>query len=402
MLPFGKPSKTQFATRLIRAIAEQTGIEFGYDSDENELRRLDGDGVINIANLYLEHCKLKKRERAEHLQVIAGVFGQRPEALPSEFSEAKRNLRPKIWTRAVFEFQNLKSQLTDGKSFDMPNVPLGSHLAVTLVYDTDHAMRSVSEEELANWDVSFDAGMQQAIANLDQDTTTFAKLGDALASSMTGDAYDSSRILLNDRLRKLGLEGDLIALVPTRDSFLVATANDRQAVEMLYKVANLTDEDEPVERPLSPLPLVFRDGQRHDWQPPQNHAIRPLFEQVERDFLGSLYNEQKELLEALWENDPEAPFLPTYTGAQRASDNEVFTYSVWSRGAKSLLPNTDVVMLFDSDQGVTIPTSWQQMLTVLGDAVVLDDSIYPSRYLVDQFPSEPQLIELADIDLDLD
>lgn len=402
MFPFGKPSKAQFATRLIRAIADQTGLEFGYDRDANELRRMDGDGVINLSNLYLEHCKLKKRERAEHLQVIAGIFGQRPEALPSEFSDARSNLRPKIWTRAMFEFQKLKSQLTDGQSFSMPTIPLGSHLVATIVYDTDHAMRSVSEEELSQWGVSFDEAMQQATENLDQDTTTFAMLGEQLAASMTGDAYDSSRLVLQSRLRKLGLQGDLIALVPTRDSFLVATADNSQSVEMLYKLANMEGEDEAVERPLSPLPLILRDDQWQDWEPPKNHAMRSVFEHYERDFLGSLYNQQKELLEALWEDDPDASFLPTYTGAQRASDNEVFTYSVWSRGVKSLLPKTDVVMLFDAEQGTTTPTSWQQLHAVLGDAVALDDSIYRPRYFVEDFPSEQQLTELADIDLDLD
>lgn len=149
MFSFGKPSKAKFAAQLRDAIiqAGETG-EIIYDAESFRLIRRGGDGQVNLANLYREHCALPRSERKAHLQRLATVFGTRSEELPADFEGAKPHLRPKVWNRWFFVAQELQQRMGGGKELDVPRYPLGTHLYSSLVYDTEHAMRSISTEQL--------------------------------------------------------------------------------------------------------------------------------------------------------------------------------------------------------------------------------------------------------------
>ena len=49
--------------------------------------------------------------------------------------------------RATLDFAALKHQLEGEEFADLPLMPLGSHMYYTIVYDTEHAMQSVSQED---------------------------------------------------------------------------------------------------------------------------------------------------------------------------------------------------------------------------------------------------------------
>lgn len=389
-----KPSKDQFAFQLIRVIADQFGIEFAYDAKTFSLHQEGGEAMMNLANLYVEHCKMPKADRPEHLQVLASIFGQKNEDLPADFDAVKSNLRPKIWARSMFEFQAMDAKLKGDKNLDLPKIPIGSHLVASIVYDTEHAMRSLSLEEIEKWGVSVEQAMDEAIANLEEATMAFAMLGDHFASSMTGDAYDSSRILMAKRIESMNLSGDPIAMVPNRDSFLVAGGDDPTSVDLLFKFSQ-PDEEEPEHRPLCPLPMIFQDDRWQDWTPPKNHALRSQFDLRELQFMGQLYAEQKHLLDQQQEAGilDETAFMASFSAVIRDNETQPISYSVWGDGVETLLPKTNYIA-FQGKQSAS--GQWDHVMSVVGKLVQEDTTYYPTRYRVQSYPSPEQLTEIGD------
>lgn len=384
-----KPSKDQFAFQLIRVIADQFGIEFAYNQERFSLHQADGEAEMNLTNLYTEHCQIPKADRPEHLKILASIFGQKGDELPEQYSDVQDQLRPKIWLRSMFEFQALDAKLKSAKTLELPRVPIGSHLVASIVYDTEHAMRSLSSEEFEKWGVTIDEAMQHAIANLEQATMAFAMLGDHFASSMTGDSYDSSRILMSKRIEAMNLAGPPIAIVPNRDSFLVAGSEDNASIDLLFKLSQ-SEDGESEHRPLCPLPMIFRDGQWTDWAPPKNHTLRKQFDARELQYLGELYGEQKRLLDQNLEAGliDDVAFVASFTAVIREGEDLPISYSVWGEGVETLLPKTNYLVLRGSQ---TASGEWEHVMAVAGDLVEEDTSYYPARYRVKSYPSDEQI-----------
>lgn len=385
----GKPSKKKFAQQLSQAISQLNGGTYEFDADQFMLIRTDSEGVVNLANLYQEHCALEKSERADHLLRIASIFGSSQEELPVAFEEARAHLRPKIWNRATFEFMDLQRQIKGGSEMDLPLYPLGSHLYCSLVYDTEHAMRSLSNEDLRKWGVTYFEAQEIACENLKESTLAFGRMGDHFHSSLSGDNYDSARILLIDQIQEFEVLGDHIAVAPQRDAMYVAGSEDAQSLKIMFELIKKTLEEEP--RPLSPLPLKLDDGQWVDWEPPLNHAVRGLYDELALQHLGGLYTDQKELLEQLHAGDPQAPFVASFSALQEQETEKLLSYSVWTAGIDSLLPQTDLVLLGDRE-GIAASGPWDHVRSVVGDLMVADESYYPTRYRVNEFPG-PALLE---------
>lgn len=395
MFLFGKPSKSKFASQLREAIQKfDVDSRFEYDPQGFRLLRRDGDGEINLTNLYHEHCTLPRKDRKAHLERLASVFGISENTLPETFDAAKPNLRPKIWNRSSFAFLELRCQIDGGQQFDIPLYPLGGHLYSSLVYDTEAAMRTISNEELEAWGASYYEAFEVACQNLEESTIAFAKIGDNFHSAISGDNYDSSRILLRDRIRSFAVAGDPIAIVPQRDAMYVAGSEDETALKILFELTAKTYGEEA--RPLCPLPMKFEDGEWIDWIPPKNHIVRPLYDDLELQFLGGLYAEQKEAMDALFEKTQHPSFVATFSALQSENDEteKLRSYCVWGRGVDALLPRTQFIILM-TEEGVAAAGEWEHVASVAGTLMVPDHSWYPIRYRVREFPSAAQLAEIG-------
>lgn len=395
MFPLAKPSQEKFAAQLIRAIREvDANCQFEYDADEFRLVQQGNGATVNLANIYHEHCALPRRERKEHLNALAQVFAvSQDDKLPEDFDEARPNLRPRIYNRSTFAFIDLEHRLKgEPNELDIPLYPLGSHLYSSLAYDTEHAMRSISNEELDKWGVTYYEALEIACRNLDEASMAYTKLGGGFHSAVSGDSYDSARILLVDKVRSMEVEGDHIALVPQRDAMYVAGSEDVTSLNIMFDLTAQTLADEP--RPLSPIPLMLADGEWVDWEPPHNHAVREKFDELQLQFFGGLYHQQKELLDALLEAGEELPFVASFSGIQQENSETVHSYCVWGRGVDSLLPQTEFVVFVD-DGGMVASGRWADVVDVVSDLIVPDSSYYPIRYRVREYPSDEQLAAIG-------
>ena len=390
MFSSGKPSKSKFATQLCAAIAKLDGQQkYRYDPEIFRLVHENGNGVINLSNMYQEHCSLPRAKWNSNLHRLASIFASSLEEIPQTFEEAKPHLRPKIWSRATFDFMELKSLIDGGKVPDLPLDPLGSHLYSSLVYDTVNSMRSVSNEDLSNWGTTFYEALEIACDRLQGTTMAIAKIGDGFHSSVSGDNYDSARILLVGR-RNFDVVGDEIVTGPHRDAMYLAGSKDEVSLKILFGLTAKAAEVES--RPLSPLPLRLVDGEWQDWTPPKNHVLRGQYDDLELPFLGGLYSEQKEILDILL--GEKAIFVASFAAVQKKDSEKLLSYCVWSRNVDSLLPRTQVVV-FLTGGSVVASGEWDHVADIVRHLMVADETYYPVRYRVPNFPSNEQLAAIG-------
>ena len=89
--------------------------------------------------------------------------------------------------------------------------------------------------------------------------------------------------------------------------------------------------------------------------------------------------------------------MPSYK-LNMAKDGEYSSFSVWSKGVASLLPETDTVFFFDpglpKDKQVVARAPWAAVISVAGD-LMLDTNMFQARHYVSKFPSAEQLESLA-------
>ncbi len=120
-------------------------------------------------------------------------------------------------------------------------------------------MQTIPPNQFEIWDVSSYAAWEIAIDNLAERTRAMAKIGDHMVSAVSGDNYDANRLFLVDRLREMGMDGDLVAMVPNRDTLYVTQIHDPVGLKMMAELSDATLQNEP--RPMSPFPLQHVDGE---------------------------------------------------------------------------------------------------------------------------------------------
>lgn len=399
---FGPPGQDQFAKLVMRAFREAGDPrEFEYDAEQfrltvtNEAEGEEGsDGaaeVLNLHNFYAEHCKLDRANRKEHLkQVVRGVSQGKIE-LPDEFEHAAPDLRPRIWPRAMFAKLELQQRIEGGSEVDIPRYPIGDHLAIGLVYDLPHSMRSISGEDLSGWDVTWYQAMEAAKESLAETEFAIAKIGDHLYASASGDNYDASRLVLHDLIEQMEVEGDHVAMIPNRDTLIVTGTDDEVGLAMMAEMAEKALEDP---RPLGATPVLLKDGEWVDWMPPADHPSFGSFQELRRRYFYLEYADQKESLDRLHEKENTDIFVATCTAVRNQETDEIFTYAVWPEGVDTLLPETDRVILGADGQPGQM-AEWNRVCEVVGDLMELDESLYPPRYRVREFPTADQRTEIG-------
>jgi hypothetical protein len=395
---FGSPTRDSFARLVIsglRRAGEARKIHF-----DRELfcLRPDGDdvAVMNLSNLYGEFCAAAKATRPKLLKTIVRNWFADRRPVPEAFEDVHPDLLPAVRSRAYFEFAALQVNLDEEyKSPDCPQQVLADHLSIGLVYDLPDSMRAVVRQDLENWDVTFYEALEAACANLRQkEDPVFISPHEGVYLSATGDNYDASRMILTDMLHQFDVKGDLVAMVPNRDTFIVTGSRNLPGLKIMVARARQA-ATEP--RPISTFAFQLADDEWREWAPPDDHPLHHDFAILRLQSLGQQYGEQKELLDARYHKNEQDVFVATFSGAENAQTGHVTSYCVWSDGIDSLLPKTDRVYFFrpDSQQGKIIAVSdWDAVSRIAGPLMELQD-MYPARYRVRSFPSEAQLRQLA-------
>ena len=395
---FGPPDKDRFARMALDAIRKAgEGRPVRYHPDHFRLTA-EGEGALqlNLANAYREYCAAPRAKRQVIFRnLVRTWFSHRREA-PQAFEDVRHDLLPGVRNRAYYEIARLTVGRQAGAKFDWPYRVLAGSLGAGLVYDQPESMMQVQQHSLDDWGATFDEAFAVALENLRQVSGhALAPAGPGVWASPWRDNYDPSRVLLPELLRRTGVAGDPVAMVPNRDTLLLAGSRDAAG---LARLAGLAEEAFDQPRPVSGM--AFRLTEEDEWVPflpgqavPQREKFRLLRVKT----VGGDYAEQGEALNALHEETGKDIFVASYSARQKQS-GEVRSYCVWSEGVVSFLPRTDDIFFFRPRGGeegdVVAEAAWERAEAVLGD-MLKPVGLYPERYLVEGFPSEEQLAALG-------
>ena len=210
---FGPPSKDKFARMVMDGIRHAGATEsIIYDPVEFRLLVAGENGTRHLlSNAYYEYCTVPKQVRPDILQKYIRHWFLTQIKPPEDFEDIKHDLMPIVRAHSYFELTRQKILLEGGNK--VPNYAyqlLDDYLAVGLVYDLPESMRSISQDDIDQWGITFYEALEIARDNLSQlpQQVIGPAEGEGVYLSAMGDSYDSSRLLLLDLIRQFKVKGD--------------------------------------------------------------------------------------------------------------------------------------------------------------------------------------------------
>ena len=158
--------------------------------------------------------------------------------------------------------------------------PLAGTFAVSLVVDLPNQDLEVGAAELRAWNADFEGLLQTARQNLLARGGGFLAAGPGRHRAEWRDGLGGGRLLLPGLLEGLALTGDPVALLPTRDTLLLAGSEDPDSLCWALEGALHALDTDP--HPLNACPLRLRNLRWEPFQVPEGHPAACLLDQIER------------------------------------------------------------------------------------------------------------------------
>lgn len=349
----------------------------------------DGKQIFNLNNFYRDYCRVGKAERKNVMQSYGKSM--MVQDLPKTFADARSKLLPVLRSRSMIEYVAL-AVAGESDVAKLPAAqPFSADAAVMIAFDTEHSMMTLTGSSLADWSINFDTALSAAIDNLrDSTISSFEQVAPGLYLSSWNDAYDTSHLLFPDVLYQLGVGGEPVAMIPTHNRLMVASANDSAAQLTMINAARLFAEEEG--RQLSALMYHYVNGRAVEYQPHDPDVAAKLAE-LRRKTLAEDYAGQKDMLEKAHEKSGTDVFVASYQLISSRETGREASFTVWTENVDTLLPEADLVALVstaeleDGRQGPPKLVAWQDLQAATGAFELLADR-YPARYKPANFPGK--------------
>jgi hypothetical protein len=262
---------------------------------------------------------------------------------------------------------------------------IGSDLGVTLVAAGAGA---VTGAQLLAGGLEPEAALSIALDNLrPRSAPAFDLLKPGLFASQWRDGHDASRLLLPELVAALPVKGDPVVLAPTRNTLLVAGADDMSSLLALADAAAETLST--TDQPLSARPLRLRDGKWADFAL-DAEELAPFYDLMRGQWTRE-YAEQKRLLDQLHAQNGDDVIVADYAPMQNRHTGKPFCMTFWVDGFVNLLPRADSIVLKSAAEVMVVP--WRAATAVIAHRLVSTDH-YPIRYRAEAFPSAAELEQL--------
>jgi hypothetical protein len=342
---FGTPTRDELAELMIGLLHREGATAIQYDPGMYQIRltRADGSPVFqNLHNAYLAYGAARPWQRGSVLHRFASTSWQIPPA--ATWEEAVPRLRPGIRDTYLLESARLQTRLQDVKGAPPTFRSLTDRIGIVLIEDHKEHMSIVPASSLETWGVSFDQALETALANLREVsaprwTTPFP----GVYISAWNDDYDASRLLLDDEL-----SGVPVALVPHRSCLIVTGSDDDEALARALALAEEAQARAP--GTISVLPLRRTPSGWSSWEIGSQHPCRETFHRLRLQEIGGLYNDQKQLLDAILQKEDVDVFVASYSGIQSEKTGALYSYCVWTRDVAGLLPRTELIGFCDPEK----------------------------------------------------
>lgn len=389
---FGPPSRDKFANLVMEGLRRSGETrEILYDREQFSLRVEDEHGqTANLVNLYAEFCSAPREQREAVLRNTIRSWFVSGKEIPGSYEDAAYDLLPTIRSRSFIEFTILQLANDGNRGPNWPYQIVGEHLALGLVYDLPQAMRSISQDDLDHWDVSFYEALEKARENLARlGEQVFVGIADRAYVSATGDNYDASRLILLDAVRQLTVQGEHVAMVPNRDTLIITGSEDEEGLSIM---ASLGEDAFRKPRPMTALTFRLEGDEWTPWQPPRSCSSYKQFQSLRAQSIGQEYTDQKELLEKTLRREEDEVFIASYMAMRNNTTGEIASFCSWADGVPTLLPRTDrIAFIREHSEPILVP--WERAEQVVGHLITPQD-IYPERVRVEDFPTPEEFERL--------
>ena len=377
-----------YKARLI-ALGEQRAIE--YDASEF-LLRIGGNGE-GEAIAYLHNCYEDQRNAPEHEReaVIDRFITASMESTPEDPIAIRASLRPVVKSLSDIYLYSLRSQVDQGKPFEIPYRTIAGNLVLVLALDTPNGIHLLERSKLETWGIDYADADKVAIENLRAVTTpSFEQIEAGLWLSQWGDAYDAARLLLPEVFANLPLKGLPVVLVPDRDRLLVTGSEDTQGLRAMVSAANSIREE--AHRPISGTALILLNGVWQEFTAAGDLGIE--FVNLSKLFRTQDYAEQKQLLERKFHAENRDVFVATYELRETAGEPAYRSMCTLTKGVPTFLPKTDDIAFISLEDKLIFRARWEDVLRVAPHFFCRED-MYPERWFVDAFPTPEEFIRMG-------
>lgn len=390
------PSRERFAALAVAALRSAAGGE-PVRFDAESFRVVVGEGessrIVNLGNFFTRYRESWPWQRAGVLRRLLVTFQQAGQDLPASFAEVRDRLLPGIRDPFYFEALRLEAELDGQTAPAIPWQPIGDRLAVCLVCDFPETMGIVAAPHLERWGLGYDEALNIALAGLARRSTErLQAIAPGVYASPWQDEYDASRILLPEVLRGLEVDGDVVAVCPNRGFLIVTGSRDHEGLDHVLQYA-----ESRLGQPgaASALPLRYAWPDWLPFVPDARHPVHERWQRLRTVELGSVYGQQKELLDRVLEARGEDVFVASHTAARHEASGRVFSYAVWGDGVDALLPRTDAIALsWDDDGGHEhLLAPWEAVERRCGELLEPTEHV-PPRFRARRFPDPTTLAGL--------
>jgi hypothetical protein len=261
------PSRDKFAAMMmkrIRASGDKRPVV--YEREDFRLRKAD-DSLSFLHNIYQEYLRSERADREGLVRNFLAMWHTTGRPLPTDFADAKADILPALRARSYFELDLARASRGQPR-MSPPYEIIAEHLALALVYDLPTAMRTIGDEDLDTWGLTFYEAMEVARQNLADKPIQYAEIG-SIYMIAAGDGYDATRMVLHDLLGSLKVAGETIVMVPNRERLYVAGSEDAAGLEMMLK---FVEEDVQHERFISGIAFRLEGEEWQPWLPPHDHS----------------------------------------------------------------------------------------------------------------------------------
>lgn len=387
----------RLALETLRAAGIQG--ELHYDPERFLIQVPGTDGqqplTLFLANFHAEYRAAPPERRSEVLQRLL-VLHEAPK-VPAAYAAVRPELLPVLRPRSYFELLGL---LGTGQDAAQPGTtpvtwrPLGEVMAVALVHDGPETMRYIDPEQLTRWGVSFDTAHADALENLRRRSSEpLEMLAPGTCASTWEDNYATSRLLLDEVVRRCPVRGEPVVLLPHRDLLLITGSKDEQG---LILAAERAEQALAAPRAQDGRALRLTSSGWVPFLPERGSRAWPAFHRLATSSLARDYSDQQERLHQLHERQGVDIFIAGFVTVEDEGEHEqIRSHAVWVKGIDTLLPQVDVVFFMDSELGPEAPpvgvVTWDVVVRDVGHLLVPEPGLYPVRYRLKGFPSEEQL-----------
>jgi propanediol dehydratase small subunit len=374
---FGKkPSREAFAEAALATMGRAGFANPVYDAAEFIV--VSDSQTIGLYNMYRTYCSLPPAERAPFLDRTFASFRDSPE--PATFADVREMLMPMLRTRA--ESTQLKGPAVE-RGVRLVERPFSEDLVLAVVIDTPNMVKRVRVDELEEWGIDEELAYSTALHNLRlQSADAWEQVARGVYRAAWQDAFDVTRIVFPDLIRRVPIEGEPVVMTPNRDCLLVASAREPEALRAMAAIAVASFDDEPYN--LSIQPLLLRD---EGWEPFDigEDATR----QIQQRWWRARAEDYRMQANAYAGRD-DVVFAHLHHDG-RPPAGEFATLTTWDAGVATFLPKADAFVLRREDVEVVCP--WDDAARIL--RLVPDPDLWPPRYFVSGAPTQEQFEQLS-------